>query len=66
MAIFAGAETQCPFCWGPHHLQRTHGGKTGTVACPLCSYQSGGMLSGVLSIFILVPNLQTQSESGLH
>jgi hypothetical protein len=27
---------------GLHHLQQTHGGKIDTVACSLCSYQSGG------------------------
>jgi hypothetical protein len=63
--FFAGAETQCPFCWGAQHLQQTHGGKIDTATYPLCSYQPGGRLSGVLSIFFLVRAMQTQIESGV-
>jgi hypothetical protein len=35
------------------------------VICPLCSYQSGGRLSSVLSIFFLDLVRQTQRELGL-
>jgi hypothetical protein len=65
MAIFSAAVTQCPSCSGLHHLQQTHGDKIDTVACPLCSHQSGGRLSSVLSTFFLVPVLQSLSESNL-
>jgi hypothetical protein len=65
LQFFAEAETMCASCWGPHHLQQTHEGRIGIVTCPLCSYQQGERLSAVLSIFFLVPALQSRSELGL-
>jgi hypothetical protein len=66
MAIFCWSWDTVPLLFGRHHLQQTHGVKINTVACPLWSYQSGRRISGVLSIFFLVPALQTWSESGIR